>query len=413
MTAATSTEEVPAPPPGEVVVEGAPAPRPKAIAARLNGVDGLRAFAALWVVLFHIRAFSGARLGPLDLVVRSGSTGVSLFLVLSGFCLYLPVVRGDGRLRAARFFRRRATRLLPAYYVSLAVVLIVVALAARQLGLAPLSVPELLVQAVTHLTMTHSLFPGTFYALNGAYWSLALEWQLYLGLPLLVLGIRRFGLVRVVLAVVAVNVVYRSGLQVAIDLHAVAPNSLMATAVLPNLLPGRWAEFAFGMVAAHLHARGRAAWVGSRLGWGLLLLVPLAILSVGSALEHILFGAVFFLLLCVVLTEGNLISRLFSWRPLVTLGVMSYSIYLVHQPIVMSLAYLLGRAGVAPRLVFVAIVLLLPVILGVAWVLFVSVERRTLHASGASAAPGSPEALLVAPLRFLHARRGATLPRRP
>ena len=110
--------------------------------ARLSGVDGLRASPRSGWSLFHIRAFSGARLGPLDLIVHSGSTGVSLFLVLSGFCLYLPVVRGGGRLRAGRFFRRRATRLLPAYYVSLAAVLAVTALAAGHLGLAPTAGPN-------------------------------------------------------------------------------------------------------------------------------------------------------------------------------------------------------------------------------------------------------------------------------
>jgi peptidoglycan/LPS O-acetylase OafA/YrhL len=384
----------------EVQTASPPALQPRG--GRLSGVDGLRACAALWVVLFHIRAFSGARLGPLDLLVRSGSTGVSLFLVLSGFCLYLPVVKGGGRLRVGRFFRRRALRLLPAYYVSLVVVLLLVAFAARPLGLAPLNGSQLAVEAVTHLTMTHSLFPSTFYTLNGAYWSLALEWQLYLSLPLLVFAVRRLGLARVVLAVVAVNVVYRLGLQVAIDNHLVAAGSPMATAVLPNLLPGRWAEFAFGMVAAHVYVRGSVPRIASPFGWALLLLVPLAVLSVGSPLEHILFGGVFFLLLCIVLSGGNLIARILSWRPLVTLGVMSYSIYLVHQPIVVSLAYLLHKTGASPRLVFVEIVLVIPAILGVAWLLFITVERRTLHSSRTSPEPRSPEAWLLAPLRLLH-----------
>jgi peptidoglycan/LPS O-acetylase OafA/YrhL len=405
-----SIAESPAAHPSAIAVEevqAASSPTPQPRGGRLNGVDGLRACAALWVVLFHIRAFSGARLGPLDLLVRSGSTGVSLFLVLSGFCLYLPVVKGGGRLRVGRFFRRRALRLLPAYYVSLVVVLLVVAFAARPLGLAPLSGSQLAVETVTHLTMTHSLFPSTFYTLNGAYWSLALEWQLYLSLPLLVFAVRRLGLARVVFAVVTVNVVYRLGLQVAIDNHMVAASSTLATEVLPNLLPGRWAEFAFGMVAAHVYVRGSVSRIASPFGWALLPLVPLAVLSVGSPLEHILFGGVFFLLLCIVLSGGNLIARILSWRPLVTLGVMSYSIYLVHQPIVVSLAHLLHQTGASPLLVFVEIVLLIPAILGVAWLLFITVEWRTLHSSRTTPEPGSPEAWLLAPLRLLRRSRPA------
>jgi peptidoglycan/LPS O-acetylase OafA/YrhL len=209
----------------------------------------------------------------------------------------------------------------------------------------------------------------------------------------------------VVLAVVAVNVVYRLGLQVAIDNHMLAAGSPLATEVLPNLLPGRWAEFAFGMVAAHVYVRGSVSRIASPYGWAILPLVPLAVLSVGSPLEHILFGGIFFLLLCIVLSGGNLIARVLSWRPLVTLGVMSYSIYLVHQPIVVSLAYLLHQTGASPRLVFVEIVLLIPAILGVAWLLFITVERRTLHSSRVTPEPGSPEAWLLAPLRFLHRSR--------
>src|SRR5258708_29944634 len=94
---------------------------------RLPGVDGLRAIAAMWVVLFHMTAFSGAQfhnIPGLDLFLRSGSTGVSLFLVLSGFCLFLPFAGGRlHRFKAGEFFRRRCKRLMPAYYVALVLAL--------------------------------------------------------------------------------------------------------------------------------------------------------------------------------------------------------------------------------------------------------------------------------------------------
>jgi peptidoglycan/LPS O-acetylase OafA/YrhL len=154
-----------------------------------------------------------------------------------------------------------------------------------------------------------------------------------------------------------------------------------------------------------VYVRGSVRGIAWPFGWLLVPLVPLAVLSVGSPLEHILFGAVFFLLLCVVLARGNLIGRIFSWRPLVALGVMSYSIYLVHQPIIVVLASVLRRTGASPRLVFAEIVLLVPAILAVAWLLFVTVERRTLRSSG-TPEPGSAEALLLAPLRLLHGRGG-------
>lgn len=370
---------------------------------RLDAVDGLRAVAALWVVLFHIRAFSGANLGPLDLVVRSGSTGVSLFLVLSGFCLYLPVARGTA-FATGRFFMRRLRRLLPAYYASLGVAILVTVVAAGHLGFVQYSPLGLTEQALAHVTMTHSLFPSTFYALNGAYWSLALEWQLYLLLPVLVIAARRFGLARTVVAVVAVNVAYRLGLQVAIVVHPGASPSLWTSAVLPNLLPGRWAEFAFGMVAAQLSASGRISRRWSRVGWVAIPLALLSLLAVGSPLEHLLFGSVFFVLLCAVLAEGTVINRFFGWRPLAAIGVMSYSLYLVHQPIVQALDLLFRQQGLSALATFVVVLVLLPAVLAVAWVLFITVERFTLRSSG-SAEPHSPEWLLLAPLRWRAGRR--------
>jgi len=357
---------------------------------RLASVDGLRAVAAMWVVLFHIRVFSGAHLTmvrPLDFLIRSGSTGVSLFLVLSGFCLYLPFAAGRAaRFSAGRFLIRRARRLLPAYYASLLLALVLNLAGAGRLGFAQLSPQAALGQIVTHLTLTHTLLPSTFYALNGAYWSLGLEWQLYLALPLLIISVRHFGLTRTVLGVSLVNVVYRLALAAAAGQHLIPPGTLLSV-VLPNQLPGRWAEFAFGMVAAELYAKGTLDRCIPYLRFAWLPLVVAAVATRGDPLSHILFGAVFFLLLVAALGQIRFVSAILAWPPLVALGVMSYSVYLVHQPLIQAGAYVLRHwLHLSPLDTFAALLALLPVILGVAWVLFVTVERRTVtsHPSGLS-----------------------------
>ena len=360
---------------------------------RLQGVDGLRALAALWVVLFHIHAFSGAHVGlipGLDLFLRSGSTGVSLFLVLSGFCLYLPFAGyRNERFQTKAFLIRRCRRLLPAYYVSLAITLAVVLIAGTNLGLASYSGWPAVEQLLTHATMTHILFPKTFYALNGAFWSLALEWQLYLTLPLLIIGIRRWGLAWTAAAAIAVNVAYRLLLFLMISEHRVAADSLLATAVLPNQLPGRWAEFVFGMVAAELYQAGVLVRLRLTLAVPVMVaLVGVSLVSVGNQWSHLLFGGVFVLLLAVVLKADNLIATVISWRQLARLGTMSYSLYLVHQPIVQALAYLLhSDAGLSPDVTFMVLISLLPLIVFVAWLLFVSVERYTLTSGGDGVRP--------------------------
>jgi peptidoglycan/LPS O-acetylase OafA/YrhL/O-antigen/teichoic acid export membrane protein len=368
-------------------------PRSSARKSRLGGIDGLRAFAALWVVLFHIQAFSGVHLHAipgLDLFMRSGSTGVSLFLVLSGFCLYVPFAGGRlSRFGTRNFLGRRCRRLMPAYYATLLVILVAVVVAHGHAGLQRYGAAGLGEQAGAHLSLTHQLFPSTFYGLNGAYWSLGLEWELYLTLPLLIFGARRFGLKWTVAAVIVLNIAYRLGLALAVSVGAIAAHSSLATNVLPNLLPGRWAEFALGMVAAELYVSGKAGLWARRFRYVAVAALPVAFAVSKNPLSHLIFGFVFFTLVCVVLEGTNPVARLFSWAPLVVLGTMSYSIYLVHQPLVQVGAYMLGAGhGVSSTRVFIELVLLVPAILAVAWLLFVTVERWTVTSGSTERMPG-------------------------
>lgn len=365
------------------------ASRPGGVAKpRLHGIDGLRAFAAVWVVMFHVRAFSHAKfdLFPgLDLLVRSGSIGVSLFLVLSGFCLFLPFAGGRlSRFRARDFIWRRCRRLLPPYYVSLAVLVVLHVVAKGRYGFAQIDSGAMFGQVLTHATLVHQFFPGTFYGLNGAYWSLGLEWELYLALPILIGAARRYGLRRTVTAVVAVSVVYSIVLFAVTERQLIDPEGPMATAVLPNFLLARWAEFSFGMVAAELYVTGSAGYWARRLVYVAVLALPVAFALSGNPLAHVLFGLVFLALVCTVVAGDNFVARLYSWPPLVLLGVMSYSLYLVHQPLIEARASVLRAAGRAPDEVLVSLVVLLPALLLVAWLLFVLVERRTVKASSSA-----------------------------
>jgi peptidoglycan/LPS O-acetylase OafA/YrhL len=363
-------------------LSAAPMARGVVPANRVPGVDGLRALAALWVVLFHINALTGApfsHVAILGLFLRSGSTGVSLFLVISGFVLYLPFADGRSRrFKTKEFFLRRARRLLPAYYAAVFAALGLNLIGGDWPGYEALSGSDAMTQLVTHLLLVQTFFANTFYGLNGAFWSLGLEWQLYLALPLLVWGIGRFGLTRTALAAIACNVGYRLLLQMAIDRGFVVADDVVATAVLPNQLLGRWAEFVFGMVVAEAFRSGRHRFLATRLVWLLPLLAVGGLAAVGNPLSHLVFGALFAVLLLQVVADRPW-TRVLSWRPLAALGVMSYSLYLVHQPVLQGLAFALrGAQSLSAVALFVSLALLLPVVIFIAWLLFVTVERRTL-----------------------------------
>jgi peptidoglycan/LPS O-acetylase OafA/YrhL len=84
---------------------------------RSSGLDGLRVFACLLVVAFHLRTVNGLSFGPLDPIVRGGDTGIYVFFALSGYLLYKPFVRGPVDL--VGYGLKRAGRILPGYFVAL------------------------------------------------------------------------------------------------------------------------------------------------------------------------------------------------------------------------------------------------------------------------------------------------------
>jgi peptidoglycan/LPS O-acetylase OafA/YrhL len=100
----------------------------------LNYLNGLRAVAALYVLLHHailqvnISSSSSGIVNWLHAIFEHGRFAVDLFIVISGFCLMLPVIQNDGVLKkgALNFFVRRAKRILPTYYLAMGLSLILI-----------------------------------------------------------------------------------------------------------------------------------------------------------------------------------------------------------------------------------------------------------------------------------------------
>ncbi len=161
---------------------------------RLSGLDGLRGFAAVYVLLGHcwLLSYPGfpANHGPYwSGSLMFGHLAVVFFLVVSGFSLAVGPARAGWRLPGGvgLFARRRAWRILPPYWAALAFSLIVAWTIVPQ----PHSVsPPASTVAVYGLMLQDVAVAPT---PNGAFWSIAVEAELYVVFPLLLLLRRRLG----------------------------------------------------------------------------------------------------------------------------------------------------------------------------------------------------------------------------
>lgn len=146
--------------------------------------DLFRVIAAGMVAWFHIWQQSWVSPGQVEYWPRTGAVWVDVLILISAFCLFLPYANAAAEGKAlpavspARFYRRRAARILPSYYVCLAVSL---AVAIWQKGWSK----ALAVDLLSHLTLTQMFFPEGYLLtqLNGVTWTLTVFALFYLIFP--------------------------------------------------------------------------------------------------------------------------------------------------------------------------------------------------------------------------------------
>lgn len=220
---------------------------------RPASADFLRVLAAWAVGAFHIWQQSWYSRPAAEHWLRAGSVGVDFLVMLSAFCLFLPWANAaaQGRplpqTRPAEFYRRRAARLLPAYYASL---LFSLALAVYRSGWSR----ALAVDLFTHLTLTQQLFPACYIGtqLNAVSWTLTVFALFYLVFPLLAPLCARHPLP--VLGVLC-------GVQLVYSLWALPQYGGYAYPRLFNQFPAFCGVLAVGMAAALVFARlARGGW---------------------------------------------------------------------------------------------------------------------------------------------------------
>ncbi len=329
---------------------------------KIPGLNGIRGAAALFVVMNHIflRAWPGFPVDHAPFWAAGfiyGRFPVALFIALSGFSLGLAPAQSEWRLRSvANFARRRAWRILPPYWAALAFSLMMTWCVVAQPGWV---VPDRKSVVVYGLLMQDAVAAGS---PNRAFWSIAVEAQLYVLLPLLLLLVRRLGSLGMVQTVVAV----------AVSIGVLAPHAPVFNAALIKFTPDLAVLFAIGLLSAGVLSAGDRLRSQPWNWYALAAAAPVAALIAGKGStwtnEHLFWvdlawsPAIGCFLVAIATSRPGMLVRVLEARPLRSLGSFSYSLYLTHAPIVIAVSYglVLGRIPPGTPTFLVLTALLVP-----------------------------------------------------
>jgi peptidoglycan/LPS O-acetylase OafA/YrhL len=302
-------------------------------------MDGLRFMAIAMVVLYHLNGYLMAKttfyehgsyehgsVAP-DSLCRAalvGFHGVELFFVISGFILALPFaahhLSGAPAVSLRKYYLRRLTRLEPPYFVTIFLLL------ALGLWIHPAPAAAILPHLAASLAYLHNVIYGTQSTVIGVAWSLEIEVQFYLLVPLLTL----------VFAIRSTPL--RRSLLMGLMLAALSAQSLFAghhprfeLSILAFLQ-----FFLAGFLLADVFLTDWKTSPKQSLYWDLVALIgwPLLFLALQFAvLTHWIFPALVVTLYCAAF-RGRWINRILCNRWITAVGGMCYSIYLIHYEVI-------------------------------------------------------------------------------
>ncbi len=304
---------------------------------RLHQLDGLRAMAASFVVLFHLGlyavgdALTDKGLHILGTLIREGSaSGVEMFFTLSGVVLTIPYLRRNRSIIPSQYFIRRIQRLWPPFFIAWLLMGAVIAITTNY--------PTWWTQTsrLSHFDLL-SWFSqiGIIYygknSFNGAWWSLSVEVSFYIILPLLIILLRKL---RPTLAWTTLLFV-----------GSIAISQISYNILGVNHTPEQrtmWGLFLY----ANCFAGGIfLGWRDFPRWWGLSVLILgivylLLAIYVKLLNTHIAYGLIYTGLISIALQPG-ILKKILSMPILVWLGERSYSWFLTHYAAI----YILGHIG--------------------------------------------------------------------
>jgi peptidoglycan/LPS O-acetylase OafA/YrhL len=368
---------------------------------RYNYIEGLRALACLTVVLNHAvaeafpvlyRVEIPPMLAFLKLWFAFGHHAVTAFIVVSGFCLGLPLAGGDFTKPFAfgQFMARRIARIIPPYYAALIIsILVCFTMFKYPAGMHfDFSSHPRPTDIAAHFLLIQNVF-GTG-QINYSLWSIATELHIYLLFPLLVTLVRkRYGwLIAAGIAVSAYVISY------------LATDSRLDRAAVHFV-----GAFICGMGASWVTKSGHQVAMRLRTfaGWPFICIGGLGTVVLWTKVlpferyqavqlqqDAVVMIAISALLLACVNTK-SLFRTVLEWQPFVWIGERSYSLYLLHVPIqaaLLKVAISTMNLTHTERLVF-SLTVGVGILVGITWIFHRVVEIPAMALSrGLGKRPG-------------------------
>ena len=297
----------------------------KSTKSRLSFADGLRGIAALWVVFFHMAG--GHHIETLKSILPSmlykiffswGDLGVAIFFVLSGFVMALTAYKVKFNLtNSVCFIARRLIRIVPPYYFAIAVTLLLIIIKTKALNLvyiAP-SIKDL---------MSHAFFLqgvlNTPY-INQVYWTLCIEVQFYIVFACL-LWVADYIQIKF-------NIANSRNIVVVIACYMALlwPFDIISTTIWNGGFVGFWYSFLAGVIIC---------WGWLNKGSTLKLAIGYCLILFVAGLIHKSGFILVVAMTASLLLFAGLRERMYTWLNwswLQFLALISYSLYLLHNPI--------------------------------------------------------------------------------
>lgn len=307
---------------------------------KIKILDSVRAIATASVFLFHagyLLTYSQNKLfSPVRFVTFGGTVGVCIFFVLSGWLLFYQLYRHDRALTKSDLWdytKKRLFRILPLYYFSL---FFIVLLLRPEILSAPDGIRSILYNLVFLRGIKGAGGGGTI-TINPVYWTLVIEMHFYFLLPIFYYLFYPFRNIKPFLAVIFLGLAYRAALITFLPVPSMQ---------LLRFTPANFDFFAIGMLGAYLYVR-KVKWL-ELLGkeymqvlsiLGLLVFVrfyDLEFLPTWSYVFAPIFLGLIIILIIIsfIFNNRSCLSRLFTIKPILFIGKISYSIYVWHAIVI-------------------------------------------------------------------------------